>query len=192
MSQLRKPDFQPKYIEVRGFCEFTEVRTEGVTRFDAEKLHQVLKTSLPASIQQYVKDEVRLRGTRSMMYEVEVEPRHINEVAGIWRELLATNNDAKYKGRILKVVVEKKPEVKERNALFGKLKNIAEHEFGTENVQAQWYPQYTIDIVKNGERSKKFAHISAYGSKVMWGDAVTAGLGWTTTQADDKLASFRR
>ena len=184
--------FKPGYVAIRGFCEFNRVRTEGVTRAEAETLHKELSSALPESLRSKVSDYIRLKGNRDTSCEVDVDPSCAVEVAGLWSDMLAMSENAKNNGRLLKAKPETRPEVQDRNVLFGRLKSIAHHEFGEEAVTDSWYPSYQIDVAVPGEVPMKFAHLSAYGSKVMWGPAATTTLGWTEEIANEKLATFRR
>ena len=116
------------------------MHTEGVTRSNAENRHRALKTWLPESLRKNVSDDIRPKGQRTMMYEVQADPSHISEIAGICRESLINSAETKHMGRDLKAVAENRPESKARNSFLGKLKNMAEHEFGNEAVDAKWYP----------------------------------------------------
>ena len=185
-------DFMPSNVVIKGFCEFTAIRSEGATRADAEKLHAELRGALPKSLQFYVSDEVRLRGHRNMSYVVDVSGGKAREVAGSWTHMLANTPNSKYNGRVLKAVPETHPAVKSRNSVFGKLKSMAEHEFEGKEIIDKWYPQYSIEIKDNEGMITGFARLSPYGAKIVWEPAALELLGWTEVEAGQKFAAFRR
>ena len=127
-----------------------------------------------------------------MAFKVYVKGGFAEEVAGLWCEWLKANPDAMYRGRELWATAEKRPQIVQRNAILGKLKAMAEHEFGKEVTLAKWNQDYTIEVTTAKSEKLNFAGLSPYGDGVDWGPAVIKELGWTVEVANRKYASFHR
>ena len=127
-----------------------------------------------------------------MLYQVDVDNNHANEVAGVWKVMLDASSEMHFNGRILYATTEKHPNRVLRNMKFGKLKSMAEHEFGSEAVTFKWYPEYSIEVhVKMGD-DQNFARLCAYSGEIVWGSAVTTHLGWKEDEAAKKFAAYSR
>ena len=73
---------------------------------------------------------------------------------------------------------------------FGKLKSMAEREFGSEAVTFKWYPKYSIEAhVKTGDE-QNCARLCAYSGEIVWGSAATTHLGWKEDEAAKKFAAY--
>ena len=70
----------PTFVKIKGFCEYADFKTKGVTRLQAFALMTTLTALLPQEIQPHVK-EAELRGARSYMIKVPITPKYLVEIA---------------------------------------------------------------------------------------------------------------
>ena len=124
-----------------------------------------------------------------MMVGVPVDPDFCAEVAGIWKEILLSAPD-KYKGREIYVTIERPLHVVMKNQVLGRLKSIAEHEFGADKVDVKWQPYFKVEIAVDGTKVL-FASLSPYGGGVRWGHGISL-LQWSEQQANENFAAFTR
>ena len=80
--------FMPTYLDIKGFCDFKETKTKGVTRGQATEILQHLVQALPEELKPHIKD-FNLRAARSYGMRVPVIPKFIYEVGTTWKALLA-------------------------------------------------------------------------------------------------------
>ena len=80
-------DFQPQYVEVKGFCSWNDRLSKGATRGDAEELMQELLPLLPLQLQQHDRP-LQLRGLRNYSVQIPVASDVMREVKGISSENL--------------------------------------------------------------------------------------------------------
>ena len=80
-------EFKPKFVEIKGFCDFASSKSEGINRAEAMILLNKLKSQLDPSLQQHVR-EIQLRGARNYKVRVPITPEYIPEIRNTWNDFL--------------------------------------------------------------------------------------------------------
>ena len=85
-----QPTFEPKYIDIRGWCKYEDRATEGVARAEAIEMVGELKLMLDESIREHVR-EVRPQSLRSLSIHVFCTKNFIREIKNSWMDQLTVN-----------------------------------------------------------------------------------------------------
>ena len=141
-------EFKPTYLELRGFCEFANSKTEGISRADASILLNKLKAGLDPTLQQHVRD-LQLRGARNYKVRIPVTPEYLSEIRNTWNDMLEAEP---YKGKQLKVTAELHPDFQKRCAVFGKVCDWATASLDTSlSPKSFWAPDFTLMVTTSQE-----------------------------------------
>ena len=145
------PEFQPKFIDIRGWCSYERRTLEGLTRKEAEELVESLKELLDESIREHVR-ELRPQSARSFSLHVYCTTSYIREIKNSWVDLL---QDKKIQIRgaptEIRVRLEASPQLQAKWRLMGQAmewskKNINETYRPTDN----WKAELTITVTLTG------------------------------------------
>ena len=145
------PEFQPKFIDIRGWCSYDRRTQEGLTRKEAEELLEGLKELLDEGIREHVR-ELRPQSARSFSLHVYCTTSYIREIKNSWVDLL---QDKKIKIRgeptEIRVRLEASPQLQAKWRLMGQAmewskKNINETYRPTDN----WKAELTITVTLTG------------------------------------------
>ncbi len=198
-------DFIPHEIMVTGFCTYDAMKTDGWTREMFTPLLKTLKNALPLELQGCVSNTIKTIGYKNLKFSVDIEGPHAREVSQRWQDWLKQSaamdlgvelsDDMQISTDVdnIKVYCQRKPSREARDKLWGRMKAVAKHEFGAENVTAKGHPEYEvrvsweIDLV-----DVLFGKIDRYGSgeDIAFGADALGHLGWSQEEADRRVRSF--
>lgn len=143
-------NFVPKYIELKGFCEFEQRHEKGISHKEAERFFLAIREHMPEQVRPKMKAEVRLGGLLGYKIKVFVEAGHAQEVKGCVEDIVTTHG-MKINGVIPRVVTERSPTMQDKYNKFGKLcdclkKAAKGRENITERVEARFCGCF-VDVV---------------------------------------------
>ena len=181
--------FVPKSVEVKGVCDFTERRENGMTRIEAEELVNKLKSGLSPSLQQKVGD-IHLRGVKCYKFSVDVAPGFAGDVSGAFKDLLR-DSSLHYKGRELYTTVERDGPTQKMFNAAGKAKPFIKTLVpSTATTSCTWEPEWKL-IVANEEVNVKVGIVHA--GRILWDeDGCKTAFGKSAETMNQALAAFRQ
>jgi hypothetical protein len=194
-------NFQPTYIEIKGWCKFHQTRELGVTRPKATELMKSLMLILPEELKGHVGD-FTLRAAKNYSIKVPIQPNFLREISNTWRDQLQTNEAKQSIGASLFITFERPDDVKLQYSMTGKVETfVADNMDGAANVRTFWHLAFEIhleeDLIEpNNDTTTKTATLVAtvglFGT-VTWN---LAGLKKiqirSETEATQKLQAFKR
>ena len=141
--------FVPTFIEIKNICAFSERRTKGINRDQAETLVNSLTAHLPASLKNKIGD-FEVFGTRANKVRVHVIPPAAVEVSLIFKEVLAEDPNLKFNNNTLYITIEREPLVQKMFATGGKARAFLDakakgiHESGV--ASCSWAPDWNLSV----------------------------------------------
>eukprot|EP00930_Biecheleria_cincta_P039727 TRINITY_DN27283_c0_g3_i1.p2 TRINITY_DN27283_c0_g3~~TRINITY_DN27283_c0_g3_i1.p2 ORF type:complete len:267 (-),score=55.90 TRINITY_DN27283_c0_g3_i1:3056-3856(-) len=185
-------DFHPKFVEVKGFCSWSERLELCATRADAEQLMALLVLLLPEQLRSSVKP-VQLRGLRNFSIQIPVEPSVIREVKGIWSDHLKTGSIHGPNKAELYITLQKSPAQRTKYGAMGKLFEFIRNTHIKETGQFRAFgaPDFSIYSKKNQGAPVLVAHLDA-ANNVVWSDTCQTVMGLSAEDAAQKLAEYQR
>jgi len=137
--------WEPTFVDIKGFCEFKEVETKGITRPQAKQLVQGLTGILDPSLQPHIR-ELQLRASRNYAIRVPITPTLLREIKNTWTDYLKNPENA-YEGRTLWVQAQRPPAKQKRYDTLGKVLDWAESSLdGALEPKAFWSPDFKVMI----------------------------------------------
>lgn len=137
--------FQPSYVEVRGWCSFDARRTAGLTRTECQSVVQQVRAHLAPEVAAHVGD-ISVRGVRNYAFKVAVRggANIVAEVAGVANDLVASGTVQLPMGRpdrsMLRFNPERSQEAMDRQGAILRVLRATEGLIARREVegQAQW------------------------------------------------------
>ena len=80
-------DFKAKWIDIKGFREFKDVKTKGIDRPDAAELMKALVSTVPDALRSNI-GAFRLKAAKNFAVRVPVDPDVLDEVKNTWTDHL--------------------------------------------------------------------------------------------------------
>ena len=93
----------------------------------------------------------------------------------------------------IKVYCQRQPSREARDKLWGRIKAVAKHEFGAENVTSKGHPEYEVKVTWELDLlDALFGKLDRYGSgeDIVLGADVLQHLGWSCEDADRRVRCF--
>ena len=185
--------FVPTHVEIKGFCEWKDRRTAGVTRDEAEALLVKLVDKLPATIRHKV-GELEVYGYRSNKIKVNISPPAAVEVALIWKECLKDDVSLQHNGSELYTTAEREPAKQKRYQTGGKvrayLESKAKSKEATATAICSWEPSWDL-TVKASRGDALVGKVEADGTVEWLADGLQAAFGIDVATAKMELAAFK-
>ena len=137
--------WQPPCVWVKGFADFANRRTAGVSRPEFQPTYDWLRSKLDPEVAKCV-NGFSLDGTRAMKVKVLVtQPDMCTEIVGTWRQALQDEPQA-FNGRQLFVTRELSPGEAMRYNAAGRVLSFFEDKKFTDNVRCTWSPNFSIEL----------------------------------------------
>lgn len=186
----RRAGWTPKFVWLRNFCAFDEKNTQGITRADAEVLLASLREHTPEMLRASI-GNLHLDAIKNYRVKVAVGDGHCEEIAGIWRELLASNKVG-WQDRPLTAKSEHSPEDQYRYSTTGKLLNWVKEDLRRPEAVSSWWPDFHV-LIKDGDGYEvALATVRADGS-VHWDEELLLQVSnLSVRDAQRRSASYRR
>ena len=142
--------FVPSYFNIRGFCEWKDRKSTGISREQAEPLVARLKAGLPPSVQDKV-GEIELRGKRVHKVIVHVTPPYATEVAVLFKDALQDPaNNYNFNNNVLFTTVQMEPSEQRRFEAGGKARAFLDVKAKAKDLTAQVFhsgpPEFRISV----------------------------------------------
>eukprot|EP00929_Paragymnodinium_shiwhaense_P076609 TRINITY_DN39409_c0_g1_i1.p1 TRINITY_DN39409_c0_g1~~TRINITY_DN39409_c0_g1_i1.p1 ORF type:complete len:275 (+),score=56.31 TRINITY_DN39409_c0_g1_i1:84-908(+) len=187
-ANMDDSNFQPSYVEIKGWCTWKERHEFGKTRNDVETLMLELTAILPESLKPRV-HAFNLRGLRNYSVRIPIDKPYPAEIQGIWRQHFKEKNNGTY------CTLEPSPLRKTINGTIGKLTSMAEALYEGYKVKTMWAPDYAVYIEKldTQEPAILIGKVERGNpTTVVWGSTAHTLLGLHKQDLDFKLSQQRQ
>ena len=184
--------FKPSFVEVKGFCSWSERLSKGASRADAAELMSMLTPLLPTDLQQHV-GLFTLRGLRNYSVQIPVDSNFIREIKGIWSDAMKAKQVTGPNACELFITMQKSPQQQRKYAAMGRLFEFVKSH-GQEKgigVKAFWAPDFCIYAEPKDAPPVLLASLDQ-DNNVKWEESCEANLGLSAKCAADALSIFRR
>lgn len=121
-------EFQPKHVDIKGFCAWGKRRTEGIDRARAAEVYQALKRLVPSELQSMV-GEFQLASGRINSIRIPINSKVIMEISNTWNDYLKTPGNT-FQGKQLYVVRQAIQTSKSARRLFGGSRTMSRRRSG--------------------------------------------------------------
>ena len=183
-------DFQPGFLEVKGFCTWADRLAKGATRTDATELMNILTPLLPQELQAQVKP-FELRGLRNYSIKIPVAPEVIREVKGIWSDSLKAKRVTGPENCELYVTFQKSQAQRAKYSSMGKLFEFVQETKKESKFKAFWAPDFCIYMEPAEGRPVLVASLGSDNS-VVWDSSAQEVLGMSVLEVSELFAAHRR
>ena len=183
--------FVPSHIEIKGFCDFSERKTKGISRVHAEELLSKLVPTLPPTLQSKV-GELELYGSRSHKFKVNIKPPGAIEIALLFKEKLQSGDDGfLFNGKELFATAQREPEVQNRFARAGRARAFLEMKAQamdpTTSAKCFWQPNFQLSTLGS------ILGVVGADGEIEWNpEAVQSTLGMTVEAIKQELVEFKQ
>ena len=182
--------FSPEFVEIKGFCSWSERFMKGATRADAGELLKLLTPLLPQDLQQHVRP-FELRGLRNYSVKVPINPECIREIKGIWSENFKAKRVTGPGECELYVTLQKSPAQRAKYSVMGKLYEYVQKAKPELKFKALWAPDFCIYAEPADGLPVLVASVSSENT-VQWENGCQTILGVSPEEASEQLAVHRR
>ena len=193
--------FVPSFVDIKNFCKYSERKSKGISRDQAEELVKKLSLRLPESMKSKI-GELELFGSKVHKFRVHVKPPGAVEVALNFKETLTEDKELHFNDMIQYTVAERPEESEKRYQAAGKtLAYVETKVIARDNVttvcKCSWNPAWNLTVASSTPEG-------AYLSEVVVGSVrEDASIEWSTeglhtalamneATARSELAAFRQ
>ena len=186
--------FVPTFFDIKNFCLYSEKKTKGISRDQAEELVKKLTRKLPDSMKAKVGD-LELFGTKVHKFRVHVAPPGAIEIALIFKEELEANESLRFNDRKQYTVAERTDEEEKRYRAAGKamayIETKAKSIDNTVLCKCSWYPDWNLKVV--GESSEVIVGTVRADASIGWsGEGLRMAANTNEESVSRELAAFRQ
>eukprot|EP00973_Karenia_brevis_P093706 12418675-Karenia_brevis.AAC.1 len=129
------------------------------------------------------------------VYKIQVpigDPKYTREIASIWKDLCATSEDYRYKGRGVWVHAERSEAEQKRYATAGRFKAFIQSKMDADGqVDCSWHPDFNITLKKN-EINVLLAQVSESGELETDDEKTQLAFGTTREALLAELQTFKQ
>ncbi len=186
--------FQPGWVDVKGFCDYKDRKTQGISRPEASTLVQLMVSWLPDDLKKHV-GEFILTGGKSFSVRIPATPTYCREISSIWKDKFEETSYKFRDSKELFVTLQRPPEIQAQYSTLGKLLDFAVDNCDVLAApRAFWNPDFELHLETNdeGPKATKIAKVEP-GGKIIWELDALKLLGFGNPEEANKgLSQFKR